>query len=248
MIDLVAAEWRKTFSLRLWWIMLLIGVVLVALSTLPYLLLSGFAAEEGLSSLDLTQPEALTGLFSAIGSASVVALLIGILSFTGEYRHGTVTDTFLTEPRRWRVVVAKGVVAAAMGVLLALVSAATVVVMVVLFLPDPHAPISASAVVGTTMGAAVVYALYAVLGVAVGTLITNQLAAVVVGILWMLVLEGIIGGLLPSVAPWLPGGAAQAVVAGAGQMSAVVGVAVLLGYAAALAAVATGTTLRRDIT
>lgn len=248
MIALIRAEWLKTFSLRLWWILLLIGVVLVTLATLPYLLLAGFAAEEGLSSLDLTQPAAITGLFSVIGSASVIALLIGILAFTGEYRHGTVTDTFLTEPHRWKVIVAKCVVAAAMGVLLALAAAATVVVLVLLFLPDPHAPVSLGTVVGPTVGAAVVYALYAVLGVAVGALITNQLAAVMVGILWMLVIEGIIGALLPSVAPWLPGGAAQAVVGATDGMSPALGVTLLLGYAVALGAVATGTTLRRDIT
>lgn len=248
MIDLIAAEWRKTFSLRLWWIMLLIGVILAALSTLPYLLLSGFAAEEGIASLDLTQPEALTGMFAGIGAASVVALLIGILSFTGEYRHGTVTDTFLTEPRRWPVLVAKGVVAAAMGVLLALAATATVVLLALLFLPEPHAPISAPAVAGTALGVAIGYALYAVLGVAVGALIPNQLAAVMVGILWMLVVESLIGGLLPSVAPWLPSGAAQAIMGTSGVVSPAVGVVVLLGYSVALSVLAAATTLRRDIT
>lgn len=248
MIDDVRAEVLKTFSLRLWWIMLLIGAVLVTLTALPFLLLSGFAADEGIDAMDLTQPAAVQALLSSIAGASVVALLIGVLSVTGEYRHGTVTDTFLTEPRRWRVVAAKCVVAAAMGVLLALVTAVTILVLATTLMPEPHAPIEPATVAGITAGAAVVYALYAILGVALGAIITNQLAAVLVGILWMLVIENLIGGLLPRVAPWLPGGAAQAVLGTPGSAAPWMGVLILLAYAVALVAVAATTTLRRDIT
>ena len=56
--------------------------------------------------------------------AALIAFLIGIVCVTAEWRHGTITRTFLVTPRRGRVLVAKEiwiVVLAAFVALLALV-------------------------------------------------------------------------------------------------------------------------------
>lgn len=250
MMNLVRAEWVKTFSLRMWWILLIIGAVLVSLYTLPFLLLSGAAAEEGIVELDTAQPEVVHSLLGAVGGASVIALLFGVLAVTGEYRHGTITDTFLTEPRRSRVVVAKCAVTTVDAALLVATTTATVGILMLLLLPDGHAPIAPAAVASAVGGELLVYALYAALGVALGALITNQIAAVVVGILWVLVLESLIGGLIPAVARWLPGGAAQAIVSSGSPdlLPPAAGALVLLGYVVALGLIAVRTTLRHDIT
>jgi hypothetical protein len=52
-------------------------------------------------------------------------VLLGVLAFTQEVRYGTLTSTFLVEPRRPRVLVAKGVALVLAGIV---VSAATLVV------------------------------------------------------------------------------------------------------------------------
>jgi ABC-2 type transport system permease protein len=72
-----------------------------------------------------------------------------------------------------------------------------------------------NAILGTrllaTIGAALlVMAAYAVIGVAVGALVRNQIIAVVGVLVWMLVVEQIVVPRYPAVGRWLPGGATYA--------------------------------------
>ena len=109
----------------------------------------------------------------------------------------------------------------------------------------------------------VVTVLWAVIGVAFGSLVTNQVAAIVVILAFTQFVEPIARTLfaavdaLGPVSQFLPGAAADAVIGGsffAGFGGGAVdllprwaGLLVLLGYAGVLAALARVTTLRRDL-
>ena len=245
----IRSEWLKVTSTRMWWVLIAAGVFLVGLNVVSIVLISGQLDVPALDS-----PLAMRQLWSTLGSASVIALMLGIVSITGEFRHLTITDSFLTEPRRSRFLLAKGAVQAVLGILLAVVSAGVGLVLALALLPlQEHAPIDFWQVSQVIAGAALCYALYALLGLAIGSLITNQVVAILVTLLWVVLVESLVVGLLPQIGKWLPGGAAASIlqsttIDGDNLLPVWAGVVVLFAYAAVIGAIALRTTLRRDIT
>ena len=98
-------------------------------------------------------------------------------------------------------------------------------------------------------------ALYGPIGVGVGALVRNQIAAVVGALAFVFVVEQLVVALLPEVGRWLPGGATAAVLqlgdlaTQRGELLPVWGGALLLvAYAVVLSVVGARSTLRRDLT
>ena len=88
------------------------------------------------------------------------------------------------------------------------------------------------------------------LGVSLGAVIRNQLAAVTVAIGWAFLIEGVVSLFLgPDTVRWMPGFAAQAVTSHGTELLPLWAAAGLLaGYATVGALIATRFTLTRDIT
>jgi ABC-2 type transport system permease protein len=255
---LIRSEWIKATSTKMWWILSIVAVALTVLSSLPILLVSGMdtggSGGTEVVTPPLTDDYTMRSLWATMGSASIIALILGILSFTGEYRHETITDTFLTEPRRGHLIAAKALVHALLGALLAVVTCLTAAAIILSLLPGrEHAPYDWGAIGQVAAGVVLCYACYAVLGVAVGALITNQIAAIVLALLWVMLIEALIVAFKPEIGKWLPGGAASGILGGQSLdgtdlLPAWLGALVLIGYSVVFAAAAALTTLRRDIT
>ena len=184
---------------------------------------------------------------------TLVALFLGLLSMAGEYRHETVTTTFLATPRRRDVVLAKLAASTLLGALTGLLSVAASVAVAVPWLRSAGVPVDVDGdVLAVAAGLVLATALYGALGVSVGALLRSQTAAVTVVLVWLLAAEGIAGDVLGSgVGRWLPASAGRAVVAGArtsGALDPVLAAAVFAAYVVVFAAAATRLTLRRDVT
>ena len=180
-----------------------------------------------------------TNVFSVLDNSRLLALVLGVLIITGEYRHKTVTPTFLAEPRRGRVVAAKLGIAFGGGIVLgALTMLAGLVVGLVLVAVKVHSCLSPAGVsqgmsqalcsaqhgiyfVANThdlwhdwsrIAAGVILgtALFAIYGLGLGALLKNQVVAIVVGLGFTLVVETIVGAIWPSIGEYLPGQAATA--------------------------------------
>lgn len=246
-LTLVRIEWFKLRTTPALAVSFAATLVLAVLAGATNVLLAG---QKGLA--DLGTPDN-AGKVLAVGAVtSTVMLVIGIVIGAGEHRDRTVVGTLLAEPRRGRVLAAKlaaaGSVGAAVG---ASVFVVTYAVAVPLFaLRGVHTlPVD---VPGLALGTVLVTGCYGLLGVALGALTRNLMAAIVAGLVWVTVVElAILQPLAPSLAKWLPTGAAVALttVRHAGDQLLAPGAAalVLLGWALTVCAVAMGTSVRREV-
>ena len=259
---LVHSELTKVLTTRLWWGRLL-GVAFY--TAIPSGVAAGFAGvDPGAGqpvSPGLDSAEALRGVYAgaAFTGAYVFALVIGVTGMTGEYRYETVTPTFLATPRRERVVVAKSVAHLAVGVgygIVAVVCALLVGGLVVL-------------VRGHSLGlgdldlwravalAVLAVGLWTLVGIGIGTLIRNQIAALLVAVAVAFLVEplvslGLYAADLDDVGKFLPSTASTAMTSPPSVYGELLpwwaGALVLAGYAVAFAALGVWLSVRRDIT
>src|SRR4029450_392923 len=118
MTTLIANEIRKLRTIRGPWLLLAAGAVLVIVGV------AGAVA----GGTDLTQPQAAIHAVAHAGLMSLLTLVFGITAVAGEYRHKTITDTYLATPCGGRVIAAKFAVYAAVGAVFGLMLAITPVI------------------------------------------------------------------------------------------------------------------------
>jgi ABC-2 type transport system permease protein len=188
----------------------------------------------------------------SVGAATSVAMLIlGIMISAGEDRHRTILGTYLAEPRRGRVLIAKLVTGAGLGTLGgAGFFALTLAVALPLFASKGvhHLPVS---VPHLMLGTVLVTCCYGLLGVALGALTRNTVAAIVGAVVWVMVIElAILQPAIPSVGKWLPTGAGVSLTTldpeKASLLPPAAAALVLVGWAALVSVLAARFTLRRE--
>jgi ABC-2 type transport system permease protein len=243
MIGLVAAEWLKLRTTRLLY------------GSIPAVVALSFAAVAGavLSADGAAELESTTGIrdtLSVTGAGAILVLVVGIIISAGEYRHGTAADTFLTTPRRNRVAAAKLTLGAGVGAAAGVItSLACLGIATVLYkLEGATFPFGDPEVWAILAGAVAYTTLFAILGVALGVLIRNQVLAISAALAWLAVIEHTLVTLVPEIGRWLPVAAGQAMVRTNldDLLSPVAGTAVLAAYAAAIAVAGIRVAAARD--
>ncbi len=183
----------------------------------------------------------------------IFLLILGIIGMTQEYRHRTATPTFLVTPRRGQVILSKLLTYLGISLLFAVVVNAVVIAVALPWLSAKGASVSVSGenvevLLGSIGGAA----LYGMVGVGVGALLRNQVAAVVGSLIYLFVAEPILRS-VPATAPvykFLPGGALESITATVGTTDLLErwqGALLLAGYGIVLAVLGWIFAVRRDI-
>lgn len=184
---------------------------------------------------------------------TLFAALLGAISMTVEFRHGTIRPIFLTTPRRGRVVMAKVGVSMLIGISFGLIATAIAVGVggAALAARGLEVRLDGGDYALLLGGSAVGAALWAAIGVGLGALVRNQVPTVVGICTWLLFVEGLLFGDigLSEYGRFLPGSLATAATGQDQQTLLAPGLAVLLLalYAAAAAAVGWVATTRRDV-
>jgi ABC-2 type transport system permease protein len=251
MKSLVSAELLKLRSTRSAWIPSASALAFAVLAVIAATSMAGRGGNPPLNAAML--PDLLRGSGGQLVNGAV--LLTWIVLSAGEFRHRTSVTTFIAEPRRMRLVSAKIVAAALTGLVVGSAAEALSAFTSWVVLSTSHVPLhwNTAGVRGAFFAVPLLAALYGVLGVSLGLLLRNIAAALGVALGWAFIVEGILPALSrePGLVRWLPGPAANAVLHGASStattLPAGLALAMLVGYALALALGAASVTIRREI-
>jgi ABC-2 type transport system permease protein len=183
------------------------------------------------------------------GIVAILLLLYGAVGATGEFRHRTLAPSVLIAPDRLRLVLARIAAYALTGLVFAV--AMTVVALalgVPLLSGEPGPDPSFGDYAGVIGGGLIVVVLAAAIGVGYGTLIRNQVGAVVSILVWLTILEPLIGALSDDVSDYLLGSTMDRVSLGGDEELAMLpAVLVLLAWTAATCAAGALVDRRRDV-
>lgn len=266
----VRSELLKFFTTRLWWGMaigvflsgaafaLLFGILYTSKSFLEQSGNGGFGGQIVADDVQIANTVYTAGL--SVGY--LLMLVIGVVQIGAEYRHRTISSTFLTQPRRPRVMLGKVLALVLIGAgygVLSLVG--SVLVGAVTLQARGAEPFPSGEVFRTLALSLLVLGLWALIGLGAGILIPNQVAAllIAVGVAW--IVEPLVGVAISAwdfgqqhIAPYLPSSATQAVVNGAqasaddARLSWWGGAIALAVWAAAIAGAGVLRVVRQDIT
>ncbi|TFC16666.1 ABC transporter permease [Cryobacterium algoritolerans] len=273
----IRAEFAKLLTTRIWWVLavVLFGYIAVLSGGLAALFagiesgaIDPRAAGTGppgtppLGSL----PPLVYSFASSVGY--VFPVLLGALATTGEFRHQTLTPTFLANPRRVQVLGAKTITlflaGGAFGAVALLASVGVGALVINAFGVDTLLGGGATwALIGRTLAA---MALWASIGVGLGVLVPSQVASIVIVLAFTQFVEPLLRfasmftSATAGIGKFLPGAASDALVGAsiftvAGPVGGVAaaldwwqGGLVLLGYAAAATIGGYFVSWRRDVT
>ncbi|MEI5582837.1 MULTISPECIES: ABC transporter permease [unclassified Agromyces] len=269
----IAAEFRKVFTTRMWWLLALVLVVYVAMMAGGFGAFLGWTVQNPESAAQvgnntalppgLELPPLLYSFATSIGY--VFPVLLGALAVTTEFRHRTLTATFLAEPHRTTVLGGKFATQLVMGAVLGVIGFATSVGAGAAALAafDLETGLDSSDTWALVGRGILAMALWGAIGVGLGTLVPNQVAAIVIVIAFTQFVEPVLrlvasfNEVTADLGRYLPGAASDALVgasfysvAGMGAVEALEwwqGALVLFGIALVTTVLGGLTTWRRDV-
>lgn len=199
MIDAIRSEWVKQSTVMVTWVL----VAVAGAFPLVISLLTAALTEDLLDGEDLASVIAGTSIVSAM-----LLGVLGTLAVTGEFSHNTIRPTFAAMPDRLRPLLAKPVVSVALSVVTA------VAVILVSWvgggaIADGEQELGLGDAQPALVGLFFLTVGLTILGFAIGLLVRNSAGSICLLLLWPLVAEGLIAGLMAvadkeSWQRWLP--------------------------------------------
>jgi ABC-2 type transport system permease protein len=180
LIRLIGAELLKIRTTRTFWGTTLAAAALVLLIVVLTLSFDDqFGTETDVRSL-----------LSTAGLSGLMTLVLGVVVGAGEYRHGTIAWTLLVTPKRLRAVMAQVLACAVAGLAVGVVTFVMAAAVAIPWIAAKDAPLPPLGDLLEVVAGVGAYAgLAAALGAGLGSLLRNQVAAVVIVLVMLFVLD-----------------------------------------------------------
>ncbi|WP_298181041.1 ABC transporter permease [Saccharomonospora sp.] len=210
-MTLLAVERMKLLTTRSpWWC----AIVCIALTGAFTALMVGNAPDAFPATVAMTQYSYTMGL--------AVIMVLGALAVTTEYRFNTIRTTFQAAPNRTAVLLAKATVVAILALIIGEITAFASWGVSLLLAPDADLALDSAADVINVVGVGAVYALSAVMAVAVGLLVRHSAGAISLLLIYVFAAEGLVM-VIPEIGDdiyeWLPFNVAHKFLTGDGESS-----------------------------
>ena len=202
MIRLIGAELLKIRTTRTFW-----GLTAGAVGLVLLIVVLSLALDDSLNTETNVRD-----LLSVAGFSGLLALVLGVVVGAGEYRHGTIAWTLLVTPQRLRAVSAQALACAVAGAVIGLTAFLLATAVAIPWLSAKDAPLPPLSELLELVAGVVAYAgLAAMLGAGLGALLRNQVAAVVIVLVGLFVVDPTIAALDESVAGFTLSGLGAAI-------------------------------------
>jgi ABC-2 type transport system permease protein len=185
MVRQVASEWIKLRSLRSTWFMVALAIVGIVFQAIVALVTVD----------DHSSRELALGVMSGSGVTLLIVTLLGVITAAAEYSQKSIITTYTVTPGRWRVLVAKTIVVAALALALGLLSVPLSRLVAAIWFAFGEGSWNAS--FGTAahyaIGTMIAYAGFAALGVLTGTLARSPAIGVGVALGALVAIDPLLG-------------------------------------------------------
>ncbi len=242
---LVRAELRKLTSTSMPWVFLGVLVVIGALNGVAVV----FGTDMDGSKTFISTAADQQSLVAFAANAMMIAGLFGAIAVARDYGHGTVVPMFLTEPRRYRAVLAQYTAVLVGGGVLGFVGAALSVTAVALSLPATEFGflVPAGGVAQVMAASMFVGAAGALLGSGIGAVVRGTGGAVAGAVLVLVIAPPLVVQLATEAASWIPNTLNTVVSGVTDEVSVLAALAALAAWAIVPAAIGLVAVQRRDV-
>ena len=249
MTGLLRSEFRKLLTTQVWFWLLLASVAIAVISVVVPI-----AANN-----NLEVSHHVYDVLGAGNAAYIAVFVLGVLGVTTEFRYQTITPTVLITPSRWALITAKLIAFAIVGLVYAVICAVVGLAIALPWLSARGIPLDFGSTGGAILAAMAAVTLFALVGLGAGALMKNQIVAVTVGLLFLLLIDNLIVTIpgVKVIYPYLPTGllnsmttapSADRYVNDVHLLPIWAGVLGLIVWGLGMAVLGAGVTMNRDIT
>lgn len=152
------------------------------------------------------------GFASIGGLLGIIALCVFAAQSAQEYTYGTLRNLLVRQPRRLTLLMGKYAAMKSFALLLTIINA-IVSIGISLYLSD-RAKVSTdlwftsagwSAIAHTLVNVYISIVFYAIIGITLGIFLRSPISAISIALVWILIIENLIGAVKPVTLDWMPG-------------------------------------------